>query len=151
MEEDEYRSTYDAVNQRRCVFEKAINARHVGCGQMKRFYLADREGVGCQSEEAQKRCIDLLERMRTSARFALQMTHIGGPLPHNKEIKVQVGGLLGIQALVQPELTDAGQVENAFDILNRAEQRYGGIDQIPLNEIMKEIKQFQGRSRRSRR
>ena len=148
MEEDEYRSTYDAVNQRRCIFEKAINARHVGCGQMKRFYLADREGVGCQSEEGQKRCVALLERMRSSARFALQMTHIGGPLPHNKEIKVQVGGLLGIQALVQPELAEAGKVEDAFATLNRAEQRYGGIEQIPLSNVMKDIKQFQGRRRR---
>lgn len=151
MEEDEYRSTYDAVNQRRCVFEKAINARHVGCGQMHRFYLADREGVGCQSDAANQRCIALLERMRRDARFALQLTHIGGPLPHNKEIRVQVGGLLGIQALVQPRRAEAGGVENAFEVLNLAEQRFGSIDAIPFNEVMKDIKQFQGRSRRSSR
>lgn len=148
MDEDEYRSTYDAVNQRRCIFEKAINARHVDCGQMKRFYLADREGVSCQSEHGQKRCIALLEQMRSSARFALQMTHIGGPLPHNKEIKVQVGGLLGIQALVQPELAAAAKVEDAFVTLNRAEQQYGSVEDIPLTEVMKDIKQFQGRRRR---
>ncbi|HSH28533.1 MAG TPA: hypothetical protein VK971_01400 [Thiohalobacter sp.] len=150
MEEDEYRATYDAVNQQRCVFEKAINNRRVGCSQMHRFYLADREGVGCQSEAANRRCIALLERMRRDARFALQLTHIDGPLPHNKEIRVQVGGLLGIQALVQPEKTGSGRVENAFDVLNRAEQRFGSIDAIPFNEVMKDIKQFQGRSRRQR-
>ena len=150
MEEDEYRSTYDAVNQRRCIFEKAINARHVSCGQMHRFYLADREGVGCQSEAANQRCIALLERMRRDARFALQLTHIAGPLPHNKEIRVQVGGLLGIQSLVQPATAGSGRVENTCDILNRAEQQYGSIEAIPFNEVMKEIKQFQGRSRRRR-
>ncbi|MFA7386321.1 MAG: hypothetical protein WCZ87_01525 [Thiohalobacteraceae bacterium] len=151
MEEDEYRSTYKAVNERRCVLEKALNNRKGTCSQSERFYLADREGVGCKADLAQRRCQDLLTRMRDAARFSLQMTHIGGPLPHNKEIKVQAGGLLGLQLLLHPECGDADQVTDIFALLNEAEIRYGGPVDFPYQDIVKQIARYQSRSRRSGR
>lgn len=151
MEEDEYRSTYQAVNERRCVLEKALNSRKVTCSHSERFYLADREGVGCQSDPAQRRCQDLLTRMREGARFALQMTYIGGPLPHNKEIKVQTGGLLGLQALLHPDRAAAEDVTDVFSLLNEAELRFGGVSDFPYQDIVKYITRFQGRPRRAGR
>ena len=47
MEEDEYRSRYAEINEHRCVFEKAINARRCNCSKSRRFMLAGREGVAC--------------------------------------------------------------------------------------------------------
>lgn len=148
MEEDEYRSTYAAVNERRCVLEKALNSRTVTCSHSERFYLADREAVGCKSDPAQQRCQELLVRMREGARFSLQMTHIGGPLPHNKEIKVQIGGLQGLQALIDPHRTRDACVEDVFGLLNLAERRFGKLAAFPYQEMVKHITRFQGRSRR---
>ena len=150
MEEDEYRSTYATVNARRCVLEKALNSRAVTCSHAERFCLADREAVGCKSDAAQRRCQDLLTRMRDGARFALQMTHIGGPLPHNKEIKVQVGGLQGLQALLHPDRTDT-VVEDVFGLLNAAEQRFGALAAFPYQDMVKHITRYQGRNRRGDR
>ncbi len=150
MEEDEYRSTYNSVNERRCVLEKALNSRKVTCSHSQRLFLADREAVACNSDAAQQRCIILLGRLRDSARFSLQMTHIGGPLPHNKEIKVQTGGLLGLQAQIHPELADAEDVADVFGLINEAEIRYGGLADFPYSDIIQHITRFQGR-RRSRR
>jgi hypothetical protein len=151
MEEDEYRSTYKAFNERRCVLEKALNNRKATCSHSERFYLADREGVGCKSDAAQRRCQDLLTRMRDGARFSLQMTHIGGPLPHNKEIRVQAGGLLGLQAALHPERADDDTVTDVFGLLNEAEARYGAPDRYPLQDIVRYIAHYQGRSRRGER
>lgn len=148
MEEDEYRSTYAAVNERRCVLEKALNSRAVRCSHCERFYLADREAVGCKSDPAQRRCRELLVRMREGARFALQMTHIGGPLPHNKEIKVQIGGLQGLQALIDPQSARDAGVDDVFGLLNAAEQRFGALPAFPFQELVKHITRFQGRNRR---
>lgn len=151
MEEDEYRSTYQSVNERRCVLEKALNSRKVSCSHSERFYLADREGVGCKSDVAQRRCQDLLNRMRDSARFSLQMTHIGGPLPHNKEIKVQVGGLLGLQVLLHPERADSDEVTDVFGLLNEADARFDTPDRYPLQDIVRHITHYQSRTRRGER
>lgn len=151
MEEDEYRSTYQSFNERRCVLEKALNTRTVACTHAERFFLADREGVGCKTDAAQCRCQDLLTRMRDGARFALQMTHIGGPLPHNKEIKVQAGGLLGIQALIYPERAGSDKVDDVFGLLNAADARFGAAAEYPYRDIVKHIARYKNRTRRGER
>ncbi|MFN2309234.1 MAG: hypothetical protein ABR553_05795 [Gammaproteobacteria bacterium] len=151
MEEDEYRATYRTVNERRCVLEKALNTRKIACSHAERFYLADREGVGCKSDAAQQRCQDLLTRLREGARFSLQMTHIGGPLPHNKEIKVQVGGLLGLQALVYPERVDSDEVADVFGLLNDAATRYATPEHFPWQDIVRRITRYKSRTRRGER
>lgn len=151
MEEDEYRSTYQTFNERRCVLEKALNTRKIACNHSDRFFLADREGVGCKTDVAQRRCQDLLTRMRDSARFVLQMTHIGGPLPHNKEIKVQAGGLLGIQALTYPERAGCDEVDDVFALLNAADAQFGGAADYPYQDIVKHIARYQNRTRRGER
>ena len=151
MEEDVYRYTYSAVNQRRCVFEKTLNARQCDCSRMNRFLLADREGVACRSRAACHRCGRLLELMRNSARFSLQMTRIGGPLPHNKEMKAQTGGLLGLQAVVNSELTAATNVPDVYGLVDDAENVFGRIEDFPFDQLVKQIVRYEGRSRRSHR
>ncbi len=148
MEEDEYRSTYQSVNEIRCIYEKALNSRRLNCSHMRRIFLADRECAGCQTEAAVNRCTRFLNQLRNKARFALQLTTIDGPLPHNKEIRVQIGGFLGLQALMGESRPE--NAPNPFEILNRAEARYGSVDAFPYTDIMPSVAQTRGRQRRTR-
>ena len=151
MDETEYRQTYHAVNAQRCVFEKAINARRSSCGLSQRFNLADREGVSCCSETGAKRCKQLLELLRKNANFALQMTNVPGPLPHAKEVKIQIGGMLGLQKLLRPQLHDGELVHDINELLEVALQQYRSLDNLPYSEIVKSIVIFEGRARRRSR
>ncbi len=99
VDETEYRSTYNDINATRCVFEKALMTRQCLCSRARNFRLAEREGFACNHQAAQQRCATLLGLLRRNARFALGITSAEGPLPHNKEIRVQVGGLRGLKAL----------------------------------------------------
>lgn len=148
MDETEYRQTYREVNERRCVFEKAINARRCSCNKSQRFNLADREGVSCTGESSCNRCKQLLELLRNNASFALQMTSVPGPLPHAKEVKVQIGGMLGIQKLLQPEMSDDDQVHDINGLAETAVQQFGSLENLPYSEIVKSIVTFEGRLRR---
>ena len=148
MDETEYRQTYREVNERRCVFEKAINARRCSCSESQRFNLADREGVSCTSEIGCSRCKQLLELLRNNASFALQMTSVPGPLPHAKEVKVQIGGMLGIQKLLYPDTGDKELVDDINGLAETAAQRFNSLDNLPYSEIVKSIVNFEGRLRR---
>jgi len=151
VEEDQYRNTYRNVNERRCVFEKAILSRRCDCMCATRFYLADREGIACDASSAHNRCGHLIRLLRENAKFALKVTAIQGELPHAKEIKVQNGGLLGLQHLLRPDLT----AENVIDVSGLAtlgERTFGSLEKFPYREIVKSIVAFEGRRRpRSRR
>ncbi len=146
VEEDQYRSTYSEVNQRRCIFEKAVLTRRCGCSCSTRFYLADREGISCDAEQANSRCKRLLQLMRTNARFALKLTDSGGELPHAKEIKVQNGGLLGLQGIIDPEAPRDSVVDIAT-LTVKGIETFGSIEAFPYQEIVKSITHFEGRRR----
>ncbi len=151
MDEQQYRDTYRSINERRCVFEKAINSRRCSCDKSHRFHLADREGIACNSASANALCRELLDQMRSKARFALHLTSADAPLPHAREIKVQTGGLLGLQELLHPEKTGAENVENAIGLIDTALTKYGSLGKLPYDILVQAIVKFEGRRKRSRK
>jgi hypothetical protein len=172
MDEEQYRSAYKEMNPTRCYFEKLLLLRYGRCEHAQKLLLAEREAYACSSATAQTQCLRLLERLRANSRFALQITQSdGGPLPHAKEIKVQVGGLFGLQQLLSNEnltktdiLNDDeakfGQhsnqnspIENIYAIIEQAVEQYQELDKIPYNELVKSIINFKlpERKRKSRR
>ncbi len=147
MDEDQYRSVYRSVNQRKCVFEKAINARHCNCSCSRRFNLADREGVACNSDSRYEDCLKLLLHLRQNASFALRIARIDGQLPHANEIRVQAGGLSGLQEVVLKQDPTAPDMNDIAGLLGAAEQHFGQIEDFPYAEIIKAITSFKGRQR----
>jgi len=169
MDEEQYRSAYKEMNPNRCYFEKMLLLRYGACEQAKKLFLAEREAFACNSEDAQKRCLQLLESLRSNARFALQVTQIDGQLPHAKEIKVQVGGLFGLQQLLDnknPTHTEVlldddakfgeqaqkhAPIQNIFVTINEAITQYNDLSSIPYNEIVKSIINFKLPERKRRK
>ena len=151
MEENEYRTTYHSINQNRCVFEKAINSRRCACSQAHRFCLADREGVACQTDLASRRCSSFLTILRDKACFALKLSRLDGPLPHTKEMKVQIGGALGLVSLLNNQHNNTDTVEDIYRLLNEIIERYTSLDDLPFEDIVKHIVNFDARRSLSNR
>ena len=149
MEEDEYRSTYHQFNQTRCAFEKAILSRRVSCRHAHKFCLAEREGVSCQSATHQQRCLHFLQQARQNALFALKLTQLDGALPHAKEMRVQLGSLIGVAEKMDGQPPET--INDADDLLARAELAFDGLDELPFDSIVRAIKRIQGRRRRDRK
>ena len=145
MDETEYRSAYQQINPVRCVFEKAINSRNCNCSKSTRFNLADREGVSCNDAKAQQTCTLLLDSLRANARFVFSLSNIDSQLPHNAEIKTQVGGIRGVAKL----LDDADEHDIFFTISGGIE-KYGSIDTFPYNQIVQDISSCQIRKKRKK-
>lgn len=148
MEENQYRDIYHSINPRRCVFEKTIQSRRCHCSQAHRFCLADREGVSCNTEAAQQRCRLLLDTLRGKAIFAMHLTRIEGALPHAKEVKIQNGGLLGLQLQIDPAHQPQHPITDIHRLLDQAVAQYQSLDNFPYDEIVKQIVHFAGRARR---
>ena len=147
MDEQEYRSTYSSVNPTRCVFEKAINSRVCNCSKSVRFNLADREGVSCNSDQAQQRCKELLQSLRENSRFVLQLSLTNDKLSHNAEIKVQNGGMKGMAKLIdEPDVNE----QDIFMLVKKAIDKYQSISSLPYQMIIREISGYQVRRRRKK-
>ena len=150
MDETEFRNTYNEVNPNRCIFEKAITNRRCDCQLKHKFVLATRECVACQSESGLNRCTRVLNSMRNNARFTLKVVTVDGPMPHNKELQVQAGGMLALQTLFSNEAEEQ-IVNNIHQTMETAIQTYGSVEDLPYGEIVKGIVKYQSRPKRNKK
>lgn len=148
MEENEYKSTYREIARIRCEFEKALTNNKAQCALAGHFWLADREGYACKSGEAAIKCRDLLIKLREKSRFILKTQQVAEKLPHNMEIRVQAGGLNGIQALFAAQQQD--KIDNIHALIQQAEAEFGSLEQLPYSRIVQAISSYQGRKSRKR-
>jgi len=129
-------------NNPRCTFEKAILSARCDCEMATRFSIAEQMGVGCRSHFACNNCSTLLALMRENARFALALTNTAGNLPFGKEMKVMIGGLIGLRHLfARTEGVD--QLRNVHALVQQAQTAYGSLESLPYQEIVKSIAAFQ--------
>ncbi|MGW8246756.1 MAG: hypothetical protein ACWGOV_01490 [Acidiferrobacterales bacterium] len=147
MDEDNYRSTYREFNDLPCLFEKAVLQRCCKCHLARHFNLAERVGVACSTMAAQEQCREFLSVMKDKSIFALQLTPTeDGKLPHAKKIKIQCGGVNGLQLL--DESNDMNKDVNR--LLNNAVEHFGSLDQLPFEQIVRSVVSFEGRKRRKK-
>jgi hypothetical protein len=147
MDEKHYKETYSNINPNRCVFEKSINSRICNCNKSQRFNLADREGVACTSKTSLDRCSQLITHLHNNARFVLQRLDVN-ELGHAQEIKIQNGGLLGLQGQLNSEIRD--RVEDIDAIITDAEKVFHSIEKFPYSKIMQVVSAYRIRPKRVR-
>ncbi len=140
MDEAAFRAMRSAANPQPCVFEKALLARCAGCELAVRRALAEREAIACPSPIARSNCDTLLGMVRERSAFALKRPP-GAPLPHALTMKLQCGGLRGLQQAVDVEESDVHRLVVA------ARERYDGLAHLPWPEIVAAVLAWQGRRR----
>jgi len=146
MEEDEYKATYNEIASTRCVFEKALTNNQCKCRYSRHFCLADREGYACNSDEHASKCSYLLEKLRENSRFFLKIHSVGNKLPHNVDIRVQVGGMRGLRSVLSAQVSEL-PVADIRELVEQAEARYENLEALPYSEIVQSIASYKGRAR----
>jgi len=88
--------------------------------------------VACNDREALDRCIALRDLLRHNFTFALGKPHIDGPLPHAQEMRMQCGGLKGLQY----SLDESDEVCDVAFMVAMAQQMYGELEDFPYSLIV---------------
>lgn len=146
MEEKEFKKTFRSVNDAPCIFAKAILRRCCACSRSQKLFIAEREAVACKSPGGRQRCEEVLEVLRGKAAFALKLPSIDGPLPHAKELKVQCGGMLGLEASLLQKSSE--KVEDIHTLLEDSFAEYGSAEALPYSEVVRTVTSYQPRKKR---
>ena len=141
--EDAYRDARKSVNPTPCAFEKGVLARCISCSKGEKHLLAERETVNCIDPAAQARCTELKTLLRGHSAFALKIPRIGAQLPHAKELKIQCGGLKGLQTAV----AGGDQVEDVYTLIETAIAAHGSLEGFPYSDIVQGVVHFEARRR----
>lgn len=132
MDETAYRQALTTSIPRYCPFEKSVLTHCAACSRAEKHNIAEREIVACNDGEACGRCNALRDLLRQNFTFALGKLHIDGPLPHAKEMRMQCGGLKGLQYV----LDGNEMVGDVAALLEMAQQRYGNLADLPFSQIV---------------
>ncbi|HEU0186790.1 MAG TPA: hypothetical protein VFR06_02735 [Gallionellaceae bacterium] len=143
MDEIAFMHTLEAVHAKPCAFEKAILSRRCACPLQEKRFVAEREMVACKSTADRETCSALLDQLRQNSAFALKLTHVTLPLSYAQEVKVQCGGLIGLQQEMDgPELLD-----NVIGLVKAAREKFGDFEALPYSRIMQSVATHQLRKR----
>lgn len=141
MDELAFHAARQALSPRACVFSKAVLAACAQCGLAKRTAMAEREVITCGSEVAHINCSTLSDLLRERARFALRLPHLGEPLVHAKAMKLQCGGLNGLQQVLDSPQPDV------HAMVQLAMRDGGSLLDLPWDRIVASISAWQLRKR----
>lgn len=133
-----------AINPKPCAFGKVILSRHCACSKVNKRYAAEREMVACTVDAQRKQCVELLDLLRQNSAFALKLTHITPPLPHGPEMRVQCGGLQGLQR----EVDGAEEVVDVSELVAAARLKYGSLEDLPYSKIVQSVVNCEVRKKR---
>lgn len=146
MDETAFRQARRAAVEHPCPFEKALLSGCGACALAQRRNIAEREAVACCEGAASQACAALLAHLRRNAAFALHLARPEERLTHAQEMRVQCGGLAGLQRA----LTGAEAVGDVGDLVRAAGRNGNGLEGLPWSEIMQSVAAWQPR-RRARR
>ena len=144
MDEIAFMHALGAVNPKPCAFGKVILSQHCACSNVNKRYAAEREMIACNVDAAREQCNQLLELLRNNSAFALKLTHVTPPLPHGPEMRVQCGGLQGLQRAV--DNTDA--VVNISALVSAAREKFGSLENLPYSTIVQSVVSCEIRKKR---
>ena len=151
MDEDAYRQIYREVNDRQCLYEKAILATHCNCSQMRKLNLAEREAAHCESDAGQQRCQQYLAALRKAMRFALKTGDEGSSLPHARAMRLQVGGMRGLYRALNENKEPPTPIPDIDGLLQQGMERSGSFEAFPYQQILREVAAWEGRRPKRRR
>lgn len=144
MDEIAFMQALGAINPKPCAFGKVILSRHCACSKVIKRYAAEREMIACSVDESREQCGELLDLLRQNSMFALKLTHITPPLPHGPEMRVQCGGLQGLQL----EVDDTEEVLDVSALVAAARLKFGSLENIPYSKIVQSVVTCEVRKKR---
>jgi hypothetical protein len=132
MDENAFRQKLSEAIERPCTFEKSLLTRCVACERSDRVQIGEREAGTCQNATSLSRCTELHGYLRHGFSFALGKVRDDSVLPHAQEMRVQCGGLKGLQYV----LNDNAEVDNVDALVESALRKWGELAEIPYSEVV---------------
>jgi hypothetical protein len=143
MDETAFRQAREAAVRHPCPFEKALLAGCGACSLSARLNIAEREAVACLDAAARDDCATLLGLMRRNSAFALHLSQADTPLTHAQEMKVQCGGLAGLQRA----LTGKEAIGDIHALVQAARRAHADLAALPYAEIVQSVTAWRTRRR----
>ena len=105
--------------------------------------------IACQKSTSHTRCGELHEKIKPSALAAMGHEDDLLTVPHNVLVKIQYGGLLALQDVLQEQDLDA-DIKNLDVLVAQAMETYPDEDTFPHDRVNQQISNYKTQRRGKR-
>jgi hypothetical protein len=132
----------------KCAFSHPLIAGQFGCENAEQVTRRGGPDIACRSDAAHTRCEQLFQRMKAAALPAFGFEDDLLSMPHSVLVKVQYGGLLGLQRSLGAAEAEAAEVKNIHALVGRAVQAHGSLEAVPYPAFVDAMTSFVLKRRR---
>ncbi|MCR4347482.1 MAG: hypothetical protein NUV55_09830 [Sulfuricaulis sp.] len=126
----------------KCAFSNTLITKQFGCEKGEQVTRRGGPDIACASEEAHLRCEKLYQQMKAAALPAFGVEDDLLSMPHSVLVKIQLGGLLGLQRLLSSGAADSAEVRNIHALVDQAIGQYGNLDAIPCPALVEDMTSY---------
>lgn len=130
----------------KCAFAAPLIAGTFGCSRAETVTRRGGPDVACRAPGSSRRCGELFERLKVAALPAFGVEDDLESMPHSVLMKIQHGGLLGLQRVLggQP----AESVGDVDALLEQTLARYPTPEAVPCADVVADMTGYRLRRRR---
>lgn len=130
----------------KCAFSSTMMQEAFACSMAKRVARRGGPDISCQSEAGHALCAQLLQNFKKAALPLFEVEDDLLSMPHSVLVKIQFGGLLGLQRILSPNGEQV--VSDIFALVDKAQSHFAGVEQIPYSDFTTDMTSFKLRRRR---
>ena len=134
------------MKEHRCPFQVPQIKKDFACTLGVEVTRRDGAAVACQSGSASQHCCELYAHLKQVGLEAFGMKDDLAKVPQSLYIKVQYGGLLGLQRLLGDD--ERQDIVDISSLLKQLHSRYGEIENIPCEQVKTDIESHKVRRKR---
>jgi hypothetical protein len=136
------------MEEHKCAFSNTLVTNQFGCEKGAQVTRRGGPDVVCASDEAHQQCEKLFQRMKQTALPAFGVEDDLLSMPHSVQMKIQFGGLLGLQRLQDKGADESAVVKNIHGLVGQAIGKHGGLDAIPCQAFVEDMTSYKLKRRR---
>jgi hypothetical protein len=136
------------MEEHKCAFSNTLVTNQFGCEKGTQVTRRGGPDVVCASDEAHQQCEKLFQRMKQTALPAFGVEDDLLSMPHSVQMKIQFGGLLGLQRLQGKGTDESAVVKNIHGLVGQAIGKHGGLDAIPCQTFVEDMTSYKLKRRR---
>lgn len=131
-----------------CPFGSTLVTETCHCSHAEQVVRRGGAEFICQDAAAYARCVTLFQHLKKVALPEFDVEDDLTSMPHSVLQKIQFGGLLGLQNLVNGDVSDT--VADVASLVAAAEAKYHNFEELPYAELVGSITTYKLKRRRGR-
>jgi hypothetical protein len=136
----------DFTQKDKCVFSNTLITGHYSCSNATNVVRRGGSEISCSVFESAKKCEIIYNHLKAVAAPAFDVNDDLLNMPHGIMVKIQHGGLLGLNAIVN-DVSDK-TISDITKLIVSIEKKYNNFNDIPYESTINHMTGYKVRSRR---